>query len=223
MHGKIPQVQVLDPFRSFFLETGLHVGHLIGRQSHVQLAQKLVEHHYTDWVKLMNVPTLLMKAPKRWSPLMSCMDATRSPTSRMPDDERQNLRCMITHMVDASSADTLMNTAVNGGTFVHMARDAWLLEVALDAVTRRKGNRDDYGEELAATICNIAGKNGHGAIDVHWNNGPLKRIVLRFGGYSIKPMPGAYGKGRHGKAGKGSKDGVTPDHYWNRQYGNASS
>ena len=150
---------------------------------------------------------------------MCLMDATRSPTRDMPDAERQNIRCMVTHMVDASSADTLMNTAVNGGTFVHMARDAWLLEAALDAVYARRGNRADYGKELAASICNIAGKNGHGAFDVHWNNGPLKKIVRAFAGYSLKPMPGAHGKGKHGKAGKGSQDGVTPDHYWNRQYG----
>ena len=75
--GEMPREQTLGPFRSFASETGLHVGHLIARQDHVQLAKALCTRHHDVWIRLMNSPTWEMKAPKRWTPLQSFMEATR--------------------------------------------------------------------------------------------------------------------------------------------------
>ena len=217
--GELPSDQTLAPCRSFATETGLHVGHLIARLGHVQLARSLCERHHEDWVRLVNSPTFLMKAPKRWTPLQSCMEATWPPARNLPAEQRDELMRMIVAIVKASSTATLLNTAVNGGTFVHMARGPDCLRTALHAIVARTGNTATFGTDLVQQqLINIPGKNGHSAFDIHWNNRELKEVVEEFGGISIWPMPAAHGKGKHGKAGKGTRDGLGPANPLNRQY-----
>ena len=201
----------------------MHVGHLIARLGHFQLARALVERHHEDWRRLMNCPTFLMKPPLRWTPLMSCLEATRPLARNMEPDQRTDLMRMIVAIVQASSVHTLMNTAVSGGTFVHMARGADCLRTALTAIVAREGNTQTFGRDLMQKLINISGKNGHSAYDLHWNNGALKAVVKEFGGVSVCPMPGAHGKGKHGKPGKGSKDGLGPENWYNRQYHNPTA
>ena len=171
----------------------------------------------------MNCPTYLMKPPLRWTPLMSCLEHSRPPARNMEPAQRNNFMCMIVAIVNASSVQTLMNTASQGGTFVHMARGPDFLRTALDAIVAREGNTPNFGRELMKQIINIPGKGGHSPYDLHWNNGGLRTVVHEFGGYSICPMPGAHGKGTHGKPGKGSKDGLGPENWYNRQYHNPTA
>ena len=178
-----------------------------------------IEDFWGDWSRLMNVPTLEMKPPLRYTPLMCCLDAQRSPTSSMAPSEQVALKQMVWFIVGGCTVGTLRNTAVGGGNFAHLARGPWLLQIALDAVYQREGSHKTYGEEFAEFICNQPGKGGHGPFDIHWNNRALRDVVKKFGGVSIKEVQSAHGRGHHGHAGSGTKDGVTPDHPWHRKHG----
>ena len=64
---------------------------------------------------------------------------------------------------------------------------------------------------------NIPNHLGHSPFDTAWSSKRMQNVIVGFGGFSVKPMPNAHGKGGKGK-GKGVKDGIGPDHHWNRQF-----
>ena len=145
---------------------------------------------------------------------MCFMEHTRPPAGNhgvYDADHALDLRCMIAAMVEQTSMATHMNTGVNGGAWVHLARSPEFLWVALNAVYNR-------GLSVGAFI-NVPNSKGHSPYDTNWSNHSLRNIIEQFDGVSVYPMPSAHGKGKKGSGkGKGRKDGLGPEHHWNRQY-----
>ena len=208
--GQASWSRVLDVFNYRSDDTGMHCGHLIARLGLVGLAEAFVTRHIEQWRLWMNAPTFTMKPPARWTCLMCFMEHAR-PRAR-DDFEAMSTRKLISAIVDNSTMATVMIQAYStGGTFVHMARSVDHLTAAMNCLY-------NHNKPIRMLI-NVPNTLGHSAYDLHWNNGLIKEVIEAFGGHSLRPMPGAHGKGKKGSGkGKGSADGLGPEHHWNRQY-----
>jgi hypothetical protein len=212
--GSLARAQVLDPFKFVLQDSGMHAGHIICRNGHYQCAIAFSTRWPDQWAEWMNTLTFTMKSPMRWSPLMCFMEHTRPQARNVDEEHANNMRRMIAAMVHATTMETLMNTAANGGTFVHLARSADFLWFALQTILER-------GLNFPEQVVNVVNVKGHAPLDQHWNNRDLKEVIKTFKGVSIKPLATAYGKGTKGSGkGKGNADGLGPEHPWNRKYHN---
>ena len=123
--------------------------------------------------------------------------------------------CIIYH----STFQTLKTPGLHTGNFIHMSAakgQADILEKAFLTLHRM--------QRPVAEIINLPNDNGQSPYDVAWNHKPMRDLLWHWGGRLLKPLNtlprpggGKGGKDINGR-GKGTRDGVTADHRYNRAH-----